>query len=412
MILRISPMWTAVITAAALLRTAGSLPASEPAGAPPATLPAQAAAATPAKAAEKAPLAPAALGVVPPAPEILQVGRRAETGLTRRQEKQLSSSGTIVGTSTGTTAPIVQGAPAVDSASTGEVVFDSSSPQPYTDDGTHGKQLHPCPSDAEGTVRITDRPYTTTSYGYGYSSPYDHGLSKYDLKKICPECRIAPDGLPYHLSCYDPTDRQLRRYRLRHGLKFSPDYGFCLPSKLPIDYYSMDYLRQFPNSWYGYPQAQGVVRPQVYWPTDTTQLGYTYQHVPRWLPAYGMVPPVPHPDHWNVYHCSQCGHYGHDCRTGLCGRCQQGNCRTGNCRQAHCPTGQCRTGHYPSVVPQQGPCPSCQPGAIIQDATPSEAGPEPTPNEAAPAPLPPQSASNGPSLNSPTNEPVLVPVPR
>jgi hypothetical protein len=443
MIVRISKTWSAVVTAVVMFGSAAPLFAHEPTGAPPA-LPASAvqgstlltppatvkpaATSRPITAAAKPEdaLAPVALDDVKAKEQdgIVLAGRRADGSaptLSRREEKQLMQP-VVVGAPGTTGVPVTAGAPVSGSGlviqgmpapspapaaqyapiPSGTVVYDSSSPQPYTDDGTHGSQITQgttaFPQDCEASIRITDRPYT------GACPPYGE-LKKRDLRMVCPECRIAPDGLPYHMSeCYDPTERQIRRYTHMHGLVYPPDYGWCPPGKLPIDYVSVDYNRQFPGSWYGQPATCGVIRPQVYWPTDTTQLGYTYQHVPRWLPAYGMVPPVPHPDQWNIPHCTLCGA---DCRG--CGRhnglCQ--SCRTSKCQHGTCPTGTCPSG-------QAGNCPTCQPGVIIEDGSSVE---QPTPSESlppiAPKALPPQSATlpGGLDLNASSATPSLVPVP-
>jgi hypothetical protein len=50
------------------------------------------------------------------------------------------------------------------------------------------------------------------------------------------------------------------------------------------------------------PSAQ-----QVYMPTDTTQLGFYYQHAPRWLPAPGMIPAAPNPNDWHQPLCNNPG---------------------------------------------------------------------------------------------------------
>src|SRR5690606_22022975 len=55
----------------------------------------------------------------------------------------------------------------------------------------------------------------------------------------------------------------------------------------------------------------GLPRLQpVYMPTDTTQLGYYYQHVPYWLPRPNAVPPAPRPADWHVSMC-QLETHGH-----------------------------------------------------------------------------------------------------
>jgi hypothetical protein len=38
----------------------------------------------------------------------------------------------------------------------------------------------------------------------------------------------------------------------------------------------------------------------VYQPTDTTQLGFYYQHVPFWMPDPSRLPPRPIPAQWNI----------------------------------------------------------------------------------------------------------------
>jgi hypothetical protein len=61
-----------------------------------------------------------------------------------------------------------------------------------------------------------------------------------------------------------------------------------------------------PNTYQYYwaPQLMGVpaasvqpaaVYPMIYHPTDTTQLGFSYQHVPRWGYRPEMLPPAPTP---------------------------------------------------------------------------------------------------------------------
>jgi hypothetical protein len=62
-----------------------------------------------------------------------------------------------------------------------------------------------------------------------------------------------------------------------------------------------------PNTYQYYwsPQLMGVpaaavqpaaVYPMIYHPTDTTQLGFSYQHVPRWGFRPEMLPPAPVPN--------------------------------------------------------------------------------------------------------------------
>ncbi len=45
----------------------------------------------------------------------------------------------------------------------------------------------------------------------------------------------------------------------------------------------------------GQPTAPGPVYPMVYQPTDTSQMGFYYQSVPRWYYRPSMLPPAPAP---------------------------------------------------------------------------------------------------------------------
>jgi hypothetical protein len=145
----------------------------------------------------------------------------------------------------------------------------------------------------EASIRISDKPAEMV----GQNPPGARPSSR-----ICPECRYCQHGLPYHQcpEC-EPSEQMIRQYVRRHGIVYPADYGWSPPAKHPIDRVSIDYYRAFPQQWNGTAQAgPRIVRPSVYWPTDTTQLGYTYQHSPRWMPYPGMVPPVPHPAQWNI----------------------------------------------------------------------------------------------------------------
>lgn len=98
-----------------------------------------------------------------------------------------------------------------------------------------------------------------------------------------------------------------------------PDYGWNVPTKVPVVRRGVTYDRYWPEQWYGTGSpAAGQDRsyPQVYSPTDTTQLGYTYQQVPYWQPAPYRLPPAPVPSQWHVREAHR-GYHGrwHDCYT-------------------------------------------------------------------------------------------------
>ena len=82
--------------------------------------------------------------------------------------------------------------------------------------------------------------------------------------------------------------------------KNSPDHGYSPPAKYPLHRRGVQYNAYFPNHWYGTPGASYGSAPMVYQPTDTTQLGYYYQHVPFWQPSPGMMPQRPVPAQWHV----------------------------------------------------------------------------------------------------------------
>jgi hypothetical protein len=172
----------------------------------------------------------------------------------------------------------------------------------------------------EATVRISDRPLEETLGDVPGVRP---------SHRICPHCRYCPHGLPYH-ECpeCEPCPAMLRRYRARHGITLPPDYGWSPPGYYPMDRISIDYYRAFPAAWSGQPTPPQppMVRPTVYWPTDTTQLGYTYQHSPRWMPYPGMVPPVPHPGQWHIPLCGASGGYGGS--AGGCPHCRENGARS------------------------------------------------------------------------------------
>jgi len=91
-----------------------------------------------------------------------------------------------------------------------------------------------------------------------------------------------------------------------------PEYGpacgrggkhtFSPPVKRPIFRQGVPYYKMWPNAWApnSGPAPTNYQYPTVYMPTDTTQLGYYYQHVPYWQPRPGMIPPPPVPSQWHT----------------------------------------------------------------------------------------------------------------
>ena len=89
------------------------------------------------------------------------------------------------------------------------------------------------------------------------------------------------------------------------SVSYPPDYGWSQPTKIHYGSTRVQYQRYWPDYWYGQnvpAGAQWTPRfPMIYTPTDTTQLGYSYQHVPTWQPKPWMLPASPWPSQWHRY---------------------------------------------------------------------------------------------------------------
>jgi hypothetical protein len=80
----------------------------------------------------------------------------------------------------------------------------------------------------------------------------------------------------------------------------NPSRGFRPPVTAPVYRDAVVYDRYWPDHWYGEPGfGLRPQFPQVYLPTDTTQLGFYYQRVPQWMPNPGMYPRPPIPSQWH-----------------------------------------------------------------------------------------------------------------
>ncbi len=114
-------------------------------------------------------------------------------------------------------------------------------------------------------------------------------------------------------------DGVYRNYTSREGRAFlrkchtSPGHGWCPPSAQRIQRTPVQYQRYYSSQYMGQAGPAGPANyPQVYMPTDTTQLGFYYQAVPSWQPRAGMLPPPPNP---GMYHTRDCrGCRGHGCK--------------------------------------------------------------------------------------------------
>lgn len=68
--------------------------------------------------------------------------------------------------------------------------------------------------------------------------------------------------------------------------------------RIPVGYQQWLPEHPYGDPRYGVPE-NATVAPMVYLPTDTTQLGYYYQHVPTWVPKPRMIPPYPYPSNFH-----------------------------------------------------------------------------------------------------------------
>jgi hypothetical protein len=146
-----------------------------------------------------------------------------------------------------------------------------------------------------GVVRITDRgarpvPVQAASFRFTGAMPAGGYSGSDDGQCQCPEC-MGKKSWKLGKSC-------------EHYCKHSPDHGYSIPGKWPIHRRGVQYNSYYPAAWLGtngVTLGGDVVYPLVYQPTDTTQLGFYYQHVPFWMPQPNPLPARPIPAHWHMY---------------------------------------------------------------------------------------------------------------
>jgi hypothetical protein len=167
--------------------------------------------------------------------------------------------------------------------------------------------LHAQDEEPEGIIRITDCP--NGQLPADAASCPDAGYVSGCPSEACPG---APCG--YGHGCH----RRCHCGRCIHGFlswlnphgacTVSPDHGWAPPGKVALWRRGVAYNKFFPDAWTGQPVVAPAVRVgHVYMPTDTTQLGYYYQHVPYWRPNWAMIPPAPNPHQWHRPLCGPDG---------------------------------------------------------------------------------------------------------
>lgn len=151
-----------------------------------------------------------------------------------------------------------------------------------------------------------------------------------------------------------------------HYCKHSPDYGFSPPAKYPLHRRGVEYTNYYPQQWYGAgADYSGSYAPMVYQPTDTTQLGYYYQHVPFWQPMPNRLPPRPIPAQWHIKAPPvQASRYTNGAWAGYMGGYVQG-------------------GYSSAAITTDGSCPPT--GVNVQPGSPQVAPPMPLQQQVVPA---------------------------
>ncbi|HWL09804.1 MAG TPA: hypothetical protein VNQ76_15460 [Planctomicrobium sp.] len=159
---------------------------------------------------------------------------------------------------------------------------------------------------AGGLVVSTAGSASAQSYPNGYVTgasnvsvpPAPGAATSQPLQAIPETANGGQNGSPVYYEYCPPQGRHAGHGGHGHYVRtFSP------PVKRPIYRTGVAYYKMWPNSWTGNEGAYPVTNhqyPTVYMPTDTTQLGYYYQHVPYWQPRQGMVPPPPVPSQWHT----------------------------------------------------------------------------------------------------------------
>lgn len=141
-----------------------------------------------------------------------------------------------------------------------------------------------------GMVRISDNRLRGAIQPASFHG--HHQATVYGTSGDCPtgDC---PNGHCQNRHCYGLFQETY--------CKKSPDYGYSPPAKYPLHRRGVQYNSYFPNQWYGLP-GSGLAGgyPMVYQATDTTQLGFYFQHVPTWQPNPNMLPQRPTPALWHI----------------------------------------------------------------------------------------------------------------
>lgn len=184
-----------------------------------------------------------------------------------------------------------------------------------------------CCGDACCNERFLRRQMRTLKYGWHGEADWcpNCGQCSHDCNGKCKHGGRCHRGwLAYKLNCM---------FGIHGGASHAPGHGYVMPVKRPMWDVSYPYNHMLNATAMGVANGQQASSPygNVYMPTDTTQLGYSYGHVPYWMPRAGMVPGTPNPESYHLRVClpDRCnGHCGGTCPTcqhgGSCPTCQHG----------------------------------------------------------------------------------------
>ena len=239
-----------------------------------------------------------------------------------------------------------------------------------------------------GIVRISDGKSRASVQGTSFHG-HHAGIANGNTGVGCPtgNCQTGDcqQGNCYRGPCFNGYFQE--RY-----CKNSPDHGYSPPAKYPLHRRGVQYDNLFPNQWYGTPGASYAPAPMVYQPTDTTQLGFSYQHVPFWQPAANMLPQRPIPAQWHIaapaVHASSFHNGQGGCQYGYCCQGCYGGYGYGNgCYGMNgygCPTNNCQfSTSAPTTAPATPPAtngqPTLLPGAPVEEKPGPDAAIPPTP---------------------------------
>ncbi len=195
-------------------------------------------------------------------------------------------------------------------------------------------------------ILLTQSAFVGAEDGHQHIQPVPESQAVQD---DCPHCQNGQVNFGSCPSC----QHSMRVDRHGYGLcgncnrrrRMSPGTGWCAPGKVIIQRQRVQYQKYYPNYWSGYGPGYGQpYAPMVYTPTDTSQLGYYYQHAPTWTTQPWRVPGPAHPAAWHNRFCGRCGHGLHRNR-GIQHNGYQGY------GGSYCPSCQAQPGD--NVMPQQ-----------------------------------------------------------